>query len=460
MPDARTAESVHNLELARHAVELARRAGAEQCDAYLVAYQESDLTVRLGKVEKLIEAGSRQLGLRVITGGRTAVCSTSDLSEEAIERLARETVELATISAPDEHAGLPDPETLAVPARADGLQLYDERLSQLPFEEKLALVTACEQAAFDADSRVTNSDGASLTTRVGEVCLANSHGFAASYPHTRVALAVEVMADDTEGKKRNGYWFSSERSLHRLLSPEEVGRIAARRAVGQVGARKVSTRQVPIVFEPMTAVRLLGDLASCLTGNALYRRATFLAGREGERICSELLDIIDDPGIAAAPGSRPFDGEGVAGQSRRLFARGVFQGFLFDTYSGRRTGNRSTGSANRSVDSSPSPGPSNLVLEAVAPVPLGELIAGVREGFLVTELIGHGFNPTSGDWSRGAAGYWIEGGEIAYPVTEVNVSGTLETMLAGIDAVGDDLTWFGSMAAPTVRIQGMTLSGL
>jgi len=453
LPDA------DNLALVRHAVELARRAGAEQCDAYLVAYQEFDLTVRLGRVEKLVEAGSRQLGLRVITGGRTAVCSTSDLGEEAIERLARETVDLATISAPDEFAGLPEPDTLAA-VGTDGLQLYDERLANLPFEEQLALVTACEQAAFDADSRVTNSDGASLTTRIGEVCLANSHGFAASYPHTRVSLAVEVMADDAGGKKRNGYWFSSERSLHRLLAPEEVGRIAARRAVGQVGARKVATRQVPIVFEPMTAVRLLGDLASCLTGNALYRKATFLAGREGQRVGSELFDLVDDPGIPAAPGSRPFDGEGVAGQRKHLFSRGVFQGFLFDTYSARRTGNRSTGSANRAVDSSPYPGPSNLVLEAIAPVPLGDLIADIREGFLVTELIGHGFNPTSGDWSRGAAGYWIEGGEIAYPVTEVNVSGTLESMLAGIDALGDDLTWFGSMAAPTVRIQGMTLSGL
>ncbi|MCK9518834.1 MAG: TldD/PmbA family protein [Dehalococcoidia bacterium] len=448
-----------NLDLALRAVELARRAGAEQCDAFLVAYDESNVTVRLGKTEKLIEASSRQLGLRVINGGRTAVCSSSDLSDAALERLARETVELATISAPDEHAGLPEPALLAR-ATVDGLQLYDERLGALTVDEKLGMTTACEQAAFDADGRITNSDGATLSTRAGEISLANSLGFAASYPHTRVSLAVEVMADDADGKKRNAYWYSAERSLHRLLPPEEIGRIAARRAVGQIGARKVPTRQVPIVFEPMMAGRLLGDLASCVTGSALYRQATFLAGRTGERVGSELLTVIDDPSIPAASGSRPFDGEGVTASPRPLFTNGVFEGFLFDSYSARRTGNRSTGSANRGVESSPSPGPSNLVLKGPRTVPVESLLKEIGEGLLVTELIGHGFNPTSGDWSRGAAGYWIENGELAYPVTEVNVSGTLEAMLAGVDAVGDDLTWFGAVAAPTLRIQGMTLSGL
>ncbi|MGE5596591.1 MAG: TldD/PmbA family protein [Hyphomicrobiales bacterium] len=447
-----------NLDLARHAVDLALRAGAEQCDAYLLAYEESDVTVRLGKTERLIEAGSRQLGLRVITGGRTAVCSTSDLSEEALERFARETAELAAISAPDPHAGLPDPITLARPA-ADALQLFDERLQGLTTEEKLRMAGECEAAAFAADSRITNSDGATVTTRAGEVCLANSHGFAGSYPYTRVSLVVEVMADDAEGKKRNGYWFSSERSLHRLLSPQEVGRTAAARAAGQVGARKVPTAQVPVVFEPIMAARLMGDLANCLTGSALYRRATFLADRVGQQVGSPLFTLADDPSIPAA-GSRPWDGEGVASARRVLFDGGRFEGFLFDTYSGRRTGNRSTGSANRGVEGGPTPGPSNLVLEAPEKMPVAELLAGVKQGLLVTELIGHGFNPTTGDWSRGAGGYWIENGEVAFPVTEVNVSGRFDAMLAGIDAVADDRAWFGSTATPTLRIQGMTVSGL
>lgn len=448
-----------NLDVAREAVELAQRAGAEACDAYLVAYEESDVTVRLGKTEKLIEAGSRSLGLRVITGGRTAVCSTSDLSGDALRRLAQETVELARISAPDDYAGLPDPALLATRG-ADGLQLFDERLESLTTEEKLRMATECEAAAFAADARISNSDGANFSARTGEVCLANSLGFAGAYPYTRVSLAVEVMADDAEGKKRNAYWFSSERSLHRLLPPDEIGRIAARRAVDQIGARKVPTAQVPVVFEPMIAAQLLGDLVACLTGDALYRRATFLAGREGATVGSPLVTIVDDPSVPAASGSRPFDGEGVRTGRRVLFDEGVFEGFLFDSYSGRRTGNASTGSANRGVESAPSPGPSNLVFEVRGGTPVSDLVGDVRTGLLVTSLIGHGFNPTSGDWSRGAGGFWIEDGRIAFPVTEVNVSGRLPDMLAAIDGAGDDQAWFGTVAVPTLRIQGMTVSGL
>lgn len=456
---ASPAASVTNLDVAREAVELARHAGAEACDAYLVAYEESDVTVRLGKTEKLIEAGSRSLGLRVITGGRTAVCSTSDLSGDALLRLAQETVELARISAPDDYAGLPDPALLASRG-ADGLQLFDERLESLTTEEKLRMATECEAAAFAADPRISNSDGANFSARAGEVCLANSLGFAGAYPYTRVSLAVEVMADDAEGKKRNAYWFSSERSLHRLLPPDEIGRIAARRAVDQIGARKVPTAQVPIIFEPMIAAQLLGDLVACLTGDALYRGATFLAGRQGATVGSPLVTIADDPSVPAASGSRPFDGEGVRAGRRVLFNEGVFEGFLFDSYSGRRTGNASTGSANRGVESAPSPGPSNLVFEAPGGTPVSNLLGDVRAGLLVTSLIGHGFNPTSGDWSRGAGGFWIEDGRVAFPVTEVNVSGRLPDMLAAIDGAGDDRAWFGAIAVPTLRIQGMTVSGL
>ncbi|MCC6381076.1 MAG: TldD/PmbA family protein [Dehalococcoidia bacterium] len=444
--------------LARHAVDLALRAGAGQCDAFLVAVDESEVTVRLGATDRLVEASSQRLGLRVISGGRTAISATSDLAEDAIERLARETVELAAISAADAFAGLPEVGPEAPPAAE--LQLYDERLEAMTVEEKLALAVACEDAARAEDRRITNSDGATLSTRAGTVALANSLGFAAQYRSTSVSLAVEVMADDAEGKKRNAYWWSSGRMLHRLGDPAEIGRIAARRAVGQIGARKVATKRVPVVFEPMVAARLLGDLASCLTGSALYRKATFLADHLGETVASPLVTLVDDGTLAGAAGSRPFDGEGVRSRRTALFEEGIFRSFLFDAYSGRRTGNVSTGSASRGPDSLPAPGTSNLVLESRAPLPVASLVEDVADGFYVTELIGHGFNPTTGDFSRGAAGYWIENGRIAFPVTEVNVSGRLPEMLAGIDATGDDLQWFGSTAAPTLRFRELMVSGL
>ena len=446
------------VDLARHVVEMARRSGAEQCDVIAVSSEESTVSVRLGEVEKLIEAGSRSLGLRVINGGRTAVCSTSDLAEEALERFARETVELAGISEPDPCAGLPDP-ALFARGGTDGLQLYDERLSSLTTDEKVRMALACEDAALKFDARITNSDGASMSTRMAEVALANSLGFAGSYPATSVSLMVEVLADDADGKKRNAHWFSSERSLHRLLDASEIGRIAARRAIDQLGARKAGTKQVPVVFEPMMTAALLGDLSQAITGGALYRGATFLANSVGKPVGSALVTIADDGREPGRRGSRPFDGEGVATRRNALFDKGVFQQFLFDAYTGRKTGNGSTGSAQRGVESLPGPGTSNLVMQGGTTSP-AEIIADVKDGLYVTSLIGHGFNPTTGDFSRGAGGFWIEGGKLAYPVTEINVSGRMADMLAAVDGVGNDLSWFGSVAAPTVRVREMTVSGL
>ena len=446
------------LEVATRVVEMARRAGADQCDVYAVAYGESNVTVRRGELEKLIEAGSRSLGLRVISHGRTALCSTSDFSDDSLARLAAEAVELARISEPDDCAGLPEAALLARPA-TDGLRLYDEHLDGLSTDEKIRMATACESAALDFDPRITNTDGASLSTRSGEIALANSLGFAASYPSTAVSLVVEVMADDAEGKKRNAYWYSSERSLHRLLDPAEIGRIAARRALDQLGARKVGTKQVPVVFEPMMAASLVNTLAGTANGSALYRGATFLKGRQGEQLASPLFTLVDDPLEPGRAGSRPFDGEGVTAAAKTLFSAGVFEGFLFDSYTARRMGARTTGSARRGVDSLPSPGPSNLILRPGASDPQ-DILAGVPDGLYLTSLLGSGFNPATGDFSRGAAGFWIENGRLAFPVTEINVSGRMDQMLAAIDAVGSDLTWFGGTAAPTIRIGQMTVSGL
>jgi PmbA protein len=445
------------LRLALRAVEMAAGAGAEQCDVLCHGYTETSAAVRLGKVEKLIEAGSRALGLRVINEGRTAVCSTSDFDEDSFRQFVHDTVELANISAPDEHAGLPDGAAMGA-ARADGLGLFDEAIPSMTVEQRVEMAMACESAAMDADSRISNSDGATVSTRFGEVAIANSRGFAGAYPATSVDVAVEVMADDLEGKKRNAYWYSAERSLHRLLDPAEVGRIAARRAVDQIGAVKVGTTRVPVVFEPMMAAALARDVAGCATGSALYRGSTFLAGRIGEAIASNLFTLTDDPTVPGGLGTRPFDGEGVRSKGNVIFKSGVFGGFLFDSYTGRRTGNTTTGSAQRSVASLPAPGASSLVL-AIGDREPADIIGDVSEGFYLTTLMGFGFNPTTGDYSRGAAGFWIQNGSLAFPVSEVNISGNMAEMLSNIDAVGNDAMTFGATTAPTVRISNMTVSG-
>lgn len=445
------------IDLASSVVDYARKAGADQCDVIAHRYDESSVTVRFGEVEKFLEAGSRALGLRVINGGRTSVCSTTDFNDAALRQFVADAVALAAISEPDECAGLPDPALFAT-GRADALQLYDERLQSLTFEDRVAMAKACEAAALAEDRRITNTDGASLTARAGEVALVNSLGFAGGYPSTSISLVVEVMADDEDGKKRNAHWFTSERLLHRLLPPEEVGRIAARRAIAQLGARKVETRRVPVVFEPMMAASLAGTVAGCANGGALYRGATFLADRRGLAIGSSLFTLTDDPAQPGRAGSRPFDGEGVATRRTVLFGEGVFEGFLFDCYTGRRTANPTTGSASRGIESLPTPSTSNLVVQPGETDPTA-IVAGVRDGLYVTTLMGFGFNPATSDFSRGAAGFWIRDGELAYPVTEVNISGRMDAMLAAIDATGTDLTWFGSTAAPTLRIAEMTVSG-
>ncbi len=421
-------------------------------------HTEANVTVRLGEIEKLIEAGSMALGLRVINGGRTAICSTSDLTPQSLERFAAETVELASISEADEYAGLPEEHLLAKNVSASGLALYDERIEAMTTDEKIRMAKACEGAALGADKRVTNSDGASISTRVGEFALANSLGFAGSYPITTVSLMVEAIADDADGKKRNGYWYTAETSLGRMADPEEVGRIAARRAVDQIGARKVPTTRAPVIFEPDMAVSLMRGLAGCAAGDALYRGSTFLADRKGQTIGSNLVTIVDDPTLPGRFGSEPFDGEGVATSRKLIFDAGRFEGFLFDCYTARRTGNVTTGNAQRGVESLPSPGASNLVWQPGEATP-ESIIAGVSSGLYVTSLMGSGFNPTTGDYSRGAGGFWIENGRIAFPVTEVNISGRMDEMMANVDAIGNDLTWFGATAAPTIRINQMTISG-
>jgi PmbA protein len=447
------------LSLASDIVDKARRLGADEVDAYVMSSTESSVQVRRHAVERVIDAGSHAVGIRVIKDKRTAICSTADLTPQAVDQMVRDAIEMASISEPDEYAGLPDREELAGGDSGPNLQLYDERIDTLTTDEMKDYALRCEQAAFDYDKRVTNSDGAEMGIVRSQVALANSLGFGGSYMGTYASLAVEAICDDADGKKRNDHWYTAERALHRLDDAEDVGRKAAARAVAKLGARKVGTTEVPVVWDATVAHSLLRILGNAVSGEALYRRSTFLAELEGQRVASSLFSLTDDPLLPGRLGSRPFDGEGVTSRVVPAFEDGVFRAFLFDTYNARRLGRRTTGAAHRGLASEPSPGTSNFVMAAGQSTPEA-LCDGIANGLLLTDLMGFGVNLTTGDFSRGAQGFWIEDGRVTYPVTEVNLSGNLKDMLASIDAVGNDLLWRGASAAPSFRMSRLTLSGL
>jgi PmbA protein len=306
-------------QLAEGLVERARSAGADEADAVASVSTESSVTVRMQKVEKIIEAGSRSVGLRVIMGGRQAVVSTSDISDAALDETVARALELALIAEPDEFAGLPEASETA--GSGGSLQLYDEAIELVTTQDRIDRAMACEHAALDADERISNSDGASFSTQVSEMALANSNGFSGSYPTSSASLSVEVMAAEPDGRLRNDYWFTSERQLHRLADGAAVGREAAARALRQLGAEKTSTRQVPVVWEATMAAGLLGTVARAADGEAFFRRSTFFADREGEAVASSLVTIVDDATLAGQLGSRPFDGEGIATRRNVLVYR-------------------------------------------------------------------------------------------------------------------------------------------
>ncbi len=444
------------LAIAEQLVERAKAAGATQADAVAMRTTNSDATVRLGGLEKVIEATSLGVGVRVIVDGRQAVASTSDITETALDETVAIVMELASLAQPDAYAGLPDPgDQVKVP---DALGLYDENIEMLTMHEQIERALACEQAALDADDRITNSAGATFSSRIAEVALADTNGFAGSYVGTSASLSVEIMAEEHDGRLKNDYWHTTERQLHRMEDPAAIGREAAARALRQLGATTRETTQVPVVWEPRLVAGLAGILARATNGEEYFQRSTFLADLVGEQVASDLFTLIDDPTLPGRLGSRPFDGEGIATRRNTLFDAGRFHGFLFDTYNARRSFRRSTGSATRSISSLPAIGTGNLLIEPGATSP-EEIIAGVRDGLYMTTAMGFGINLVTGDFSRGAAGIWIRDGQLAEPVTEINVSGSLPEMLRSIDAVGDDLEWFGATAVPTIRMSQLTISG-
>jgi PmbA protein len=442
-------------ELGQEVLAIAKSKGASQGDVMMAESESFFVTVRMGEVEKISQAGEKRLGLRLFFGHSSASASTSDISKKSIEKLVEDTARMARVTAQDSHGGLPDSGELA--RELPQLDLIDEPGRGVSVDEKIDIALQAEKSALAYDSRITNSEGAEFSNQFGRVIYATSHGFAGEYSGSTFGHSVSPVASQN-GSMQRDYWYSSNRKFAKLESPASVGEKAARRVLRRLGGRKIKTCEAPIVFDPEMAASLLRNLASALSGYSLYKGASFLAGKLGTQIGSDLLTVIDDGTIAGALGSRPFDGEGLPVRKKSVVEKGRLQSYLLDTYSGKKLGMASTGNASRSVGEPPGVSPANFFLVPGKDSP-EQIIATVNHGLYVTELIGFGVNMVTGDYSRGAAGLWIENGELTYPVEEITIAGNLKEMFQNIEMVGSDLELRGRIASPTIKISQMTIAG-
>jgi PmbA protein len=442
-------------EVATQTIRQALDRGATDAECTLAEGEEFSALVRMRSLETLKDAGSRAAGLRVLVGRRVGSSYTSDLSAEGIRKLVDSAIELAAISSEDPHAGLPEPSELG--KLPGDLQLFSADVNTLDTDHRIEQARQTEEAAFAADPRITNSEGASFSAYSGERLFANSRGFLGSYRTSSCSLSTTPVARQGEFMERD-YWYSSARSYSRIESPAQIGRRAAERTVRRLGARKVATQKVPVIFDQQTARSLLGNVFDAVEGDAIYRQASFLAGKLGDRVASENVTIIDDGTLPGLFGTAPFDDEGVPSRRTVVIDRGVLRSYLLNTYTALKLSMKTTGNAARGITGNTGVGHGNLFLEKGERSP-DELVRGIRRGLYVTELIGSGVNIVTGDYSRGAAGQWIENGEFAYPVSEVTIASTLQQMLMDLESVGSDLEFRSSVASPTVAIREMTVSG-
>ncbi|HLK32571.1 MAG TPA: TldD/PmbA family protein, partial [Terriglobales bacterium] len=387
---------------------------------------------------------------------RAASTYSSDFSRPALDHMVSSALQLARVTSEDPYAGIPEPGQLGV--LSANLDLYYEDVYSLPTAERIDCARRCEKAAMDADARIRNSEGGSFDAAAGRKVLANSHGFIGEYRRSYCSIAAVPIAQGEDGAMQRDYWYSVARNLGRLESPEEVGRIAAERTVRRLGARKVKTANVPIVLDPMVSRSMLDHIFEGVNGDSVYRGASFLAGKLGQRVAGENVTIIDDGTMPGGFGTSPFDGEGVPTRRTVVIDRGVLSSYLLNTYTAKKLSLQTTGNASRGLAGNPGIGPGNYFLQPGSRTPK-EILADIEEGLYVTEFLGFGVNMVTGDYSRGASGMWISKGEFAYPVEEITVAGNLKDVFFHISEIGNDLEFRGSVAAPTIRIDGMTVAG-
>jgi len=431
-------------ELAADALELARSRGAAQAEVAVNDSAGFSATVRLGEVETVEHNRDRSLMLTVFFDHSSGSASTSDFSRAAVEDTVRAACSIARHTAGDPCAGLAEPELLA--SEFPELDLYAPW--DLDVSRAVELAIECEQAARDTDSRITNSEGATVATHAGREVYTNSLGFVGDAPGSRHTMSCVVLGSQ-DGAMQRDYWYTTARYPEDLEPGERIGRFAAQRTVRRLGGRRLATRQCPVLFEAPVAGSLLSHLVGALRGSSLYRKTSFLLDQLDEQIFSRGIRIHEQPHLPRGAASAAWDNEGVATRARDLVTDGVLRGYVLDCYSARKLGMRSTGNAG---------GVHNLTLEPGAR-DFDSLLREMDTGLLVTELIGHGVNMVTGDYSRGAAGFWVEDGEIRYPVEEITIAGNLRDMYRGIAAVGSDVDTRGNLRTGSILIDNITVAG-
>jgi PmbA protein len=443
-------------QLAADVVGRAMQRGASAAEAVISEGTEFSTLVRLGEVETLKEAGSRAAGLRVFLGKRAASTHTSDLSQEGIEQMISSALELARVTSEDPHAGLPAPEQLGtIPG---DLELYYDDVYSLSGPDRIDYARRAERAALDADKRITNSEGGSFDAATGRKILANSLGFVNQYRRSYCSVTAVPIAHSEGVAMQRDYWYSVARTLAKLEGPEAVGKTAAQRALRRLGARKVPTTKVPVVFDQQSAASLLGEVFSAVNGDAIYRHASFLTGKLGHKVFGDNVTIVDDGTMPGGFGTAPCDSEGVPSRRTPVVEKGLLSSYLLNTYTARKLGLMTTGNAARGLAGTPGIGHGNFFLQP-GRKDAQSIIGEIKDGLYVTEFLGSGVNLVTGDFSRGASGLWIKDGEFAFPVEEITVAGNLAAMFSNIAEIGNDLEFRGSMASPTIRIEGMTVAG-
>ncbi len=422
----------------------AREQGATACEAEVSEGFGQTVTVRCGEVETIEYNRDKSIGVTAYLGKRRGHASTSDFSPQAIRATASAALSIAKFTASDEFAGLAEADLLA----RDVVDLDLFHPWALPVELAIEIARACEDAAYAVDKRIANSEGATVSSQQSHFAYANSLGFLGGYPSSRHWVSCAVIAGKGDAMQRDD-WYAAARDAADLEAPEAVGKTAGERAIRRLGAKKIATLKVPVLYEAPVAATLLGHFVSAVSGGSLYRKSSFLLDSLGQSVFSPVVEIDDDPSVPKGLASGPFDEEGVATHRRRVVEGGVVQGYFLGSYSARKLGMRSTGNAG---------GNHNLLLKDTGES-LPQLMKQMGRGLLVTELLGHGINMVTGDYSRGAAGYWMENGEIAYPVQEITIAGNLKDMFRNIVAAGSDIVKRGSKQCGSILIERMTVAG-
>jgi PmbA protein len=427
------------------ALQEARARGASQAEAAVSQDTGLSVGVRLGEVETLEHQRDRSMGITVYFGQRKGSASTADFSAEAVGATVAKACSIARFTAEDASSGLAD---AALMARAP----QDLDLSHpwnVTADRAIEIAKSCEAAALGFDARINNSEGASVGTHQGLHVYGNTHGFVGGYPTTSHTLSCVVLAGTGEDMQRD-YWYTSSRDWQELQDPESVGRESARRTIARLGPRKISTRRAPVLFVPELARGLIGHFVAAIRGSSQYRQASFLLNSAGQQVFPSNFSIAERPHIPKAMASAPFDDEGVATRDRELVAAGVLTGYILSSYSARKLGLQTTGNAG---------GSHNLIVAPTVTGGVPAMLSRLGTGLLLTELMGQGVNTVTGDYSRGAAGFWVENGEIQFPVAEVTIAGNLRSMFLGLGEVGDDIDARGGVRVGSILVQEMTIAG-